>query len=107
MTKLIFLMGMSRGMHKSTSQVLGWATKTLAESPTKHLRQPMMQLHEPVPGYAKDLHESMGVVPKLFGCGRKLGWVVRLGPSDWALRWLGCWNLGMEKRQLSQLLESR
>ena len=34
-------------------------------------RQPMMKLHDPVPGYASDLHESMGLAPR--GLGRTEG----------------------------------
>jgi len=45
----------------------------------KHM-QPMMKLHEPVPGYAADLHESMG---RVFSTLRKPVWRANFAMAEW------------------------
>ena len=37
--------------------------RAASKSKNRPHAQPMMKLHEPVPGYAADLHDSMGAFP--------------------------------------------
>lgn len=45
----------------------------------KHM-EPMMKLHDPVPGYANDLHESMG---RVFSSLRKPLWRANFAMAEW------------------------